>query len=110
MDQNQPPANPTPVAQPSQAANTAPSTPPVVTGTTSSNSELYPQSAKDAFVNSCVSNSTDPKIRATCECTINKIEQRYTFAEFTNIGLNVDKNGLPQEIKTMLTDCATAQF
>jgi hypothetical protein len=70
----------------------------------SGNMVPYPASAVQNFMNSC----TESDSQASCSCTIDKIQNRYSLEEFTLIGkkVSVSEQNLPDEIMDFAKKCS----
>jgi len=67
----------------------------------------YPQSAVDNFTRSCEQQGAS---RAACSCSIERIQDRYTFAEFQKIDEDAGTGrSLPAAIAKIAEDCRREQ-
>ena len=66
--------------------------------------EPYPQEVRDNFLTSCDEQPNAP--RSVCECSLEKIEEKYSIEEFERID-KAQREGepLPNDIQTMVEDC-----
>jgi hypothetical protein len=60
----------------------------------SNTSGAYPQSAKDAFLNSCEEAGSD---QAFCNCVFEKVQAKYTFEEFSVIESKIVAGTPPED-------------
>jgi hypothetical protein len=59
------------------------------------NTHDYPQASKDAFLQSCTTNSGGKK--ELCSCLLTKVEEHYTYGEMTDLEDKIKKGQQPQE-------------
>jgi len=64
------------------------------------NNEAYPPQEVQAFLNACVSNATANGLdrnfaQSYCTCTINAFQERYTYAEFTELAMSTQSTQQP---------------
>ena len=82
-------------AGPTATNNAAPASSPVA-GNTSSNSagEPYPQQVADEFLKSCEEAGSESKF---CRCVFDKVQERYSFEEFSVIESKLTAGNPPDE-------------
>lgn len=70
----------------------------------------YPPDIISEFTTECTAKAdkTDPAtMKALCLCTINEIQNRYSFAEFRNIGISIEQGKpMPKEFEEISYNCA----
>ena len=66
--------------------------------------EKYPAEVRNNFLTSCDEQPNAP--RSVCECSLEKIEEKYSIDEFEKIDA-AQKEGepLPKDIQTIVEDC-----
>ena len=57
-------------------------------------SNAYPEKIKQAFMKGC-SEQLKPEMQSNCSCMINKLEKKYTLAEFLEISFNLSEGRKP---------------
>mgnify|MGYP001046509408 CR=1 FL=1 len=62
--------------------------------------EPYPPEAADSFINGCVSaavgaGATEAQASEYCACTLDEIQQEYTFEEFAEVDRQIQDGGEP---------------
>jgi hypothetical protein len=62
--------------------------------------EPYPPEAADSFINGCVSaavgaGATQDQASEYCACTLDEIQQEYTFEEFAEVDRQIQQGGEP---------------
>jgi hypothetical protein len=68
---------------------------------------VYPDGATTAFVNACDKN--DSSLQAPCRCAIEKIESRYTLADFLVLAQRTQTSGgMAPELTIIMSDCLTS--
>lgn len=65
--------------------------------TTAETGDTYPANQVQEYLNSCQSTATSSGLDATtatnyCSCTINAIQQRYTYSQFVNLAQTLEAN------------------
>jgi hypothetical protein len=72
---------------------------------------VYPPEIVSGFVTQCAAQAVniDPALmRSLCSCTMNEFQNRYSFAEFRNIGVGMEKGQpMPQEFSDIMNSCAS---
>jgi hypothetical protein len=67
----------------------------------------YGRDTQGAFMETCVNKEQQP--REICQCTYDEITQRIPFDRYVDIDkqLQKDPNAVPDEILSIVTDCAS---
>lgn len=65
-----------------------------------SNADAYPPQEVQTFLSACISNATANGLdrnfaQSYCTCTINAFQERYTYAEFTELALSTQSTQQP---------------
>lgn len=68
----------------------------------------YPESLRNNYLNSCIQNSLNR--RSLCECTLRKMEARYSVQQFRQIDEDIrERRPIPREILQIIDDCRPRQ-
>ena len=74
----------------------------------------YPPQLVQAFMSSCTKPSNNQSLdmmEQVCTCSINKIQNNYSFEQFITIALEMkDKKEPPQQMKEFAIQCAAETF
>lgn len=77
-------------------------------------SHVYPEPEVSSFITSCSQSAKairdETVIRATCVCTINEIQKRYTYGEFKQLAVAMTEDPvLPTNLSDILVACIQKQ-
>ncbi|WP_299486978.1 hypothetical protein [Acaryochloris sp. IP29b_bin.137] len=75
------------------------------------NSHSYPQKHINAFMDGCVQSGgadlEQEQIKSLCTCSINELQEQYTFGEFRKLGKKYETSKvLPPELQDIVMSCA----
>jgi hypothetical protein len=66
----------------------------------------YPEVVVDAFLSSCDGPNPDGQRRSTCQCAIDRIQARYSLADFVDLAQRTLAEGaLPGELTPIVLEC-----
>lgn len=89
------------------ASNSSPTTSSGADTNSPQNANVYPEAAVKAFMNSCTKDR-GAKAEAVCSCSINKIQDKYSFEQFRKMIKDAKASGeKPKELREIVKYCAT---
>lgn len=87
------------------ASNNSPTSSPGVDTNSRPAANVYPEAAVKFFMNSCTKNK-GAKAEAVCSCSINKIQDKYSFEQFRQMIKDAKASGeKPKELRDIVKSC-----
>jgi hypothetical protein len=100
------PATPASPAASTPSSDAAPSPTTKSSESASTDKAAYPEEVVQNFMDSCMKSGGN---QAQCSCSINKIQERYSFDEFKQVEAEIQRtNELPSGMVEILESCRSA--